>query len=86
MHLDDGLLHADLKPFAALDDGGGEPHLLDLGHLDRDLLRSRGEAVFVVAYAVRRALVGALVGVASTSWSASSSSMAVGLNVVCFLA
>lgn len=47
-----GLLDAGLAPFVALDDGGGEPHPLELGHLERDLARRRGEA----------ALVGALVG------------------------
>ena len=61
-YLDDGLLHAGLAPFVALDDGGGEPHLLELGHLERDLARRRGEAALVVAGAVSGALVGALVG------------------------
>ena len=50
-----GLLDAGLAPFVALDDGGGEPHPLELGHLERDLARRRGEA----------ALVGALVGPAA---------------------
>ena len=58
VHLDDGFLHAGLAPFAALDDRGGEPHLLELRHLERDLARRGGEASLVVA----GALVGALVG------------------------
>ena len=52
VHLDDGLLGRGLAPFVALDDSGDEPHPLELGHLERDLARRRGEA----------ALVGALVG------------------------
>ena len=62
VHLDDGLLDRGLAPFVALDDGGGEAHPLELGHLERGLARRRGEAALVVAGAVRRALVGALVG------------------------
>lgn len=61
MHLDDGLLDASLAPLAALDDGGGEAHALELGHLERDLARRRGEFALVVPGAVRRALVGSLV-------------------------
>ena len=60
-HLDDGLLDAGLAPFVALDDGGGEAHALELGHLERDLARRRGESALVVPGAVRRALVGSLV-------------------------
>lgn len=51
-----------LAPFVALDDRRGEAHALQLGRLDRDLARCRGEAAFAVAGAVRGALVGALVG------------------------
>ena len=61
VHLDDGLLDAGLAPLVALDDGGGEAHALELGHLDRDLARRRGESALVVPGAVRRALVGSLV-------------------------
>lgn len=61
VHFDDGLLHAGLAPFVAIDDGGGEPHPLELGHLERDLARCGGEASLVVSRSVRRALVGALV-------------------------
>ena len=57
-----GLLDAGLAPFVALDDGGGEPHPLELGHLERDLARRRGESALVVPGVVCRALIGALVG------------------------
>ena len=40
----------------------GEAHALELGHLERELARRRGEAALVVAGAVSGALVGALVG------------------------
>ena len=62
VHLDDGLLHAGLAPFVAIDDRRGEAHALELGHLERDLARRRGEAALVVAGAVSGVLVGALVG------------------------
>ena len=62
VHLDYGLLDACLAPFVALDDRGGEAHALELGHPERDLARRGGEASLVVAGAVRRPPVGALVG------------------------
>lgn len=61
-HLADGLLNAGLAPLVALDDRRGEAHALELGHLEHDLARRRGESALVVPGAVRRALVGALVG------------------------
>ena len=62
VHLDDGLLDRRLAPFVALDDRRGEAHALELGHLERDPARRRGEAALVVPGAVRRALIGALIG------------------------
>ena len=61
VHLDDGLLHAGLAPLVALDDGGGEAHALELGHLERDLARRGGEAPLVVSRSICRPLVGALI-------------------------
>lgn len=62
VHLDDGLLDAGLAPLAALDDGGGEAHALELGHPERDLARRRGESALAVPGAVSGPLVVALVG------------------------
>ena len=63
VHLDDGLLDAGLAPLVALDDGGGEAHALELGHLDRDLARRRDESALVGSLVRARAdeLVGLLV-------------------------
>ena len=54
-NLDHGLLHACLAASVALDDGGGEPHALELGHLEGHLAGSGREAALVVARAVRLA-------------------------------
>lgn len=62
VHLDDGLLDRGLAPLVALDDRRGEAHALELGHPERDLARRGGEASLVVAGAVRRPPVGALIG------------------------
>ena len=48
VHLDDGLLDRRLAPFVALNDRRGEAHALELGHLERDLARRRGEPALVV--------------------------------------
>ena len=48
VHLDDGLLDRRLAPFVAFDDRRGEAHALELGHLERDLDRRRGESALVV--------------------------------------
>ena len=37
IHLDHGLLDGCLPALVSLDDSGGEPHSLELGHLERDL-------------------------------------------------
>ena len=56
------LLHTGFAPFEALDDDGVAPHPIELGYLERDLARRRGEAALVAAGALRRAFVGALIG------------------------
>ena len=52
VHLDHGLLDGGLPALVPLDDGGGEPHSLELGHPEGHLARGGGEPALVVAGAV----------------------------------
>lgn len=61
VHLGHRLLDARLATPVALDDGGGEPYALELGHANRDLAGRSDRAPVVVAGAVRLASGGPLV-------------------------
>lgn len=82
VHLDDGL-----APLVALDDRGGEAHALELGHLERDPARRRGEAALVGSLVRARAdeLVGLLVQHRVDGLLAGSPNDMIGLDVACLL-
>lgn len=54
--------HVGLAPLVTFDGRGGEAHAFQLDHYECDLARNRCEPTLAAPGAVRRSLVGALVG------------------------
>ena len=63
VHLNHGLLDGRPLALAPLDDGGGESHVLELGHLEGHLAQVGRETALVVAGAVGLTIDGAFVAV-----------------------